>query len=104
MDAFSGYNQIQMAPDDEEKMAFIIEKDLYCDEIISFGLKNVRATYQRLVNKIFKNQIDHNMKIYIDNMLVKNDEAFLHIDDLAEAFDVLRKHQMKLNSISVHLG
>ena len=37
------------------------------------------------------------MKVYIDNVLIKSNEAALHIDDLAEAFDALRRHQMKLN-------
>lgn len=45
MDAFSGYNQIQMAPEDEEKATFIIKKKLYCYKVMLFGLKNVGATY-----------------------------------------------------------
>ena len=61
MDAFSRYNQIKMAPHDEEKTMFITDKKLYCYKVIPFGLKNARATYPRLVNKIFKDQIDHNM-------------------------------------------
>lgn len=36
-----------------------------------FGLKNVRATYQFLINKNFKIQIGHNIEAYIDDMLVK---------------------------------
>ena len=54
MDAFSSYNQIQMAPEDEEKIAFITNHGLYCYRIMSFELKNADATYQCLVNKIFK--------------------------------------------------
>ena len=53
MDAFSGYNQIKMAKEDQEKTAFITSQGLYCYKVMLFGLKNARATYQRLVNKMF---------------------------------------------------
>ena len=54
MDAVAGYNQIRMAPEDKEHTIFITNKDIYCYKVMSFGLKNARATYQRLVHKIFK--------------------------------------------------
>ena len=53
MDAFSGYNQIKMAEEDQEKIAFITSQGLYCYKVMPFGLKNARATYQRSVNKMF---------------------------------------------------
>ena len=46
MDGFSGYNQILMALEDREKTTFIIEWGTYCYKFMSFGLKNVGATYQ----------------------------------------------------------
>ena len=52
MDAYSGYNQIRMCPEDEDKTAFTIDHGLYCYKVMSFGLKNARATYQWLVNKV----------------------------------------------------
>ena len=89
MDAFSGYNQIRMAPEDEEKTAFITNRGLYCYRVMLFGLKNAGATYQRLVNKIFKEQIGRNMEVYVDNMLVKSKSSTNHITDLEETFDAL---------------
>jgi hypothetical protein len=53
MDAFSGYNQIHMSELDEEKTYFIIDRGLYCYNMMPFGLKNAGATYQRLVNRMF---------------------------------------------------
>ena len=50
MDAFSGYNQILMKEEDQEKTAFVTKQGLYCYKVMPFGLKNTRATYQRLVN------------------------------------------------------
>ena len=57
MDAFSSYNQIWMDPEDEEHTSFITDRGTYCYKVMPFSLKNVGATYQRLVNKIFQSQI-----------------------------------------------
>ena len=54
-----------------------------------FGLKNAGAMYQRLVNKMFKEQIGKTMEVYIDDMLVKSLQAADHIAHLKEAFGVL---------------
>ena len=53
MDTFSGYNQIKMAEEDQEKTDFITRQGLYYYKVMSFRLKNAGATYQRLVNKMF---------------------------------------------------
>src|SRR5436190_11323966 len=62
-----------------------------------FGLKNAGATYQRLVNKIFKHQIGRNIEVYVDDMLVKSAKEVDYIEDLEETFKVLRKYNMMLN-------
>ena len=53
MDTFSGYNQIKMAEEDQEKTAFITSQGLYCYKVMPFRLKNAGVMYQRLVNKMF---------------------------------------------------
>ena len=53
IDTFSGYNQINMDEEDQEKTAFITSQGLYCYKVMPFRLKNAGATYQRLVNKMF---------------------------------------------------
>lgn len=50
VDAYSGYNQIQMNPKNEEKTAFITDRRLYYYRAMPFRLKNIGATYQRLVD------------------------------------------------------
>ena len=86
MDDFFGYNQIHMAEEDEEKTAFIVNWEIFCYEVMPFGLKNTRATYQRLVNIIFVDQIERNMEAYMDDMLVKSKTMPQHIADLKESF------------------
>ena len=90
MNAFSGYNQIKMAKEDQEKTAFIMSQGLYCYKVMPFGLKNAGATYQRLVNKMFNKQISRNMEVYVDDMLVKSKEELAHLDDLREMFATLK--------------
>ena len=62
METFSGYNQIMMDEDDQEKTSFISSKGLFCYKVMPFGLKNARATYQWLMNKMFHNQIVRNVR------------------------------------------
>ncbi|XP_019086824.1 PREDICTED: uncharacterized protein LOC109127059 [Camelina sativa] len=95
MDAFSGYNQILMH--DQEKTSFITDRGTYCYKVMPFGLKNAGATYQRLVNKMFAEQLGRTMEVYIDDMLVKSQRAKDHITHLRQCFDTLNKYGMKLN-------
>ena len=69
-----------------------------------FGLKNVDATYQRLVNQMFSKQIGRNVKVYVDGMLVKSREEQNHLDDLEETFNTLRQYSMKLNPTKCAFG
>ena len=64
---------------------------------MSFGFKNVGATYQRLMKKMFAHQIGRNVQVYVDDMLVKSQREKDHLDDLKETFDTLRFYNMKLN-------
>ncbi|GKV49755.1 hypothetical protein SLEP1_g56488 [Rubroshorea leprosula] len=63
LDASLGYHQVQLLLDDQEKTAFYAGDAIYCYVMMPFGLKNARATYQKLVQIIFKLQIDRNIKV-----------------------------------------
>ena len=97
MDVFSGYNQIRMDEADQEKTSFVTSQGLFCYEVMLFGLKNAGATYQRLVNHMFRPQIGQNVEVYVDDMLVKSLDKGKHLDDLQETFNTLRQYNMKLN-------
>ena len=104
MDASSGFQQIQMEPSDQEDTAFITPSGIYCYIAMPFGLKNAGATYQRLVNMMFKDQIGDTMEVYIDDMVVKSVKAENHVQDLRKAFDILDQYNMKLNPAKCHFG
>jgi len=89
---------------DVEKTTFIIEVSNYCYQVMSFGLKNAEATYQRLMDRVFKNQISWNMKVYVDDMVVKSNAFEQHLANLKEVFRQLRRFGMRLNLTKCVLG
>ncbi|GJU87874.1 reverse transcriptase domain-containing protein [Tanacetum coccineum] len=72
LDAYKGYHQIQMTKKDEEKTAFHTEEGVFCYTKMPFGLKNAGATYQRLVDSAFKEQIGVNLEAYVGDMVIKS--------------------------------
>ncbi|KAL0282982.1 UNVERIFIED_CONTAM: Transposon Tf2-12 polyprotein [Sesamum angustifolium] len=72
MDGSSGYNQIRMAPTDQELTAFRTPNGIYCYKVMPFGLKNAGATYQRAMQKIFDDMLHKNVECYIDDLVLKS--------------------------------
>ena len=92
-----------MNPPDVEKVTFITPRGLYCYNVIPFGLKNTRVTYQRMMTKIFRSLIGKTMEVYIDNMLVKFKERPNHVKHLQETFELLQRYDIKLNPLKCAL-
>ncbi|XP_072090523.1 uncharacterized protein [Arachis hypogaea] len=69
-----------------------------------FGLKNAGATYQRLINKIFRDLSGTKLEVYIDDVLAKTDSGDQLISDLKVIMNTLRKHQMRLNPTKCAFG
>ncbi|CAJ2677123.1 unnamed protein product [Trifolium pratense] len=97
MDAYSGYNQIKMAEIDKKKTAFMTESGNYYYNVMPFGLKNAGATYQRMMNKVFNNEIGDMLEVYMDDMIVKSEEEVDHTAHLKRVFDQARKYNMRFN-------
>ena len=69
-----------------------MSQGFYCYKVMPFGLKNVGAIYQRLVNKMFSKQIGRNMEVYVDDILVMSKEELVHLDNFKETFTILRQY------------
>ncbi|XP_075669811.1 uncharacterized protein LOC142639535 [Castanea sativa] len=69
-----------------------------------FALRNTGSTYQRMVIKMFKEQLGRNMEAYIDDMVVKSKVTEDHLTDLADSFETLWKHHLKLNASKCAFG
>jgi len=91
MNGFSGYNQIKMTPEDIEKTTFITPWDTFCYKVMSFGLKNVGATYQRAMVTLFHDMIHKEIEVYVDDMIAKSKSEEEHLVNLRKLFERLRK-------------
>ena len=104
LDAFTGYHQIPMHSPDMNKTAFITPQGMFYYNVMSFGLKNVEATYQRLVTKMLELLLGKTMEVYIDDMLVKSKERSDHTEHVQDAFELLKAYDMKLNPSKCTFG
>ncbi|RDX90076.1 Retrovirus-related Pol polyprotein from transposon 17.6, partial [Mucuna pruriens] len=89
MDAYSGYNQIRMHPQDEEKIAFITDEGAFCYKVMSFSLKNAGATYQCLMDKIFGGILGTDVEVYVDDMVAKSQGMGEHCEALGQRTSAL---------------
>ncbi|KAK1614114.1 hypothetical protein QYE76_019631 [Lolium multiflorum] len=99
MDGNAGYNQIFMAPEDIHKTAFRVPGAVGLFEyvVMTFGLKNAGATYQRAMNYIFHDLIGKLVEIYIDDVVVKSVSMEGHLEDLRHVLDRTRKFGLRMN-------
>jgi len=97
LDAYSGYNQIPMFASDMNKTAFITDDANYFYKVMPFGLKNVGATYQRLMDKVFIQLMGKCVEVYVDGMVVKSPSHHQHAQDLSAIFSTLRQYNLCLN-------
>jgi len=89
MDCIVGYNQIQMAPGDQEATAFRTPKGIFCYKVMPFGLKNVGGVYQRAMQTIFDDMICKTMECYVSDLVVKSKETLDHLRNLQQIFERL---------------
>ncbi|KAH9325425.1 hypothetical protein KI387_005603, partial [Taxus chinensis] len=93
MDGFSGYNQIKIAEEDQHKMTFMTPWGTFCYQVMSFGLKNAGATYQREMTVIFHDMIHDIMEDYVDDILGKSKTREDHPVILRHIFERLREYK-----------
>ncbi|GJT18849.1 reverse transcriptase domain-containing protein [Tanacetum coccineum] len=81
----------------KEKTVFIINQGIFWYTKMPFGLRNVRATYHRLVDKACHKQIGRNLEVYVDDLVIKSRTEDEIVRDMEETFQTLREINMKLN-------
>ena len=97
LDAYSGYQQIRLNVDDEEKTTFITPDGVFCYQTMPFGLKNAGATYQRTMQACLKGLIGQIVQVYVDDIVVTTRKEDTLIADLRKVFAALNEYQIKLN-------
>lgn len=83
---------------DQEKKAFWTLEGLFCYIFMAFRLRNSDATYQRMVNRLFKDLLGVIMEAYVDDMVVKSKYQHSHPEDLRKCFEIMEKFNLRLNS------
>ncbi|GKV38221.1 hypothetical protein SLEP1_g46157 [Rubroshorea leprosula] len=100
LDAYSGYHQVSMAPEDADKTSFYAGDEIYFYVMMLFDLKNAGATYQKMVTIVFRAQIGQNLEIYVDDIVVKSLKVGDHLIDLEETFNNFRKNRMRIKAVA----
>jgi hypothetical protein len=104
LDCYLGYHQIALHPNDEDKTTFITPHDTYYYKVMTFGLENAGATYQKTIQKCLASQIGKNVEAYVDDVVVKTTAEDQLIADLTETFVNLREFKWKLNPTKCVFG
>jgi hypothetical protein len=82
LDAYSGYHQIFMSKEDEEKTTFITPCGMYCFVRMTFGLKSAGSTFARAVQIGFEPLLHRNVEACMDDIVVKTKDKSTLIEDL----------------------
>jgi hypothetical protein len=101
LDGNASYNQIFIAEEDMSKMVFRCPDFIGLFEwvVMTFGLKNADATYQRAMNLIFHDLLGIILEVYIDDVVVKSDSMDGHLADLCLALERMRRYGLKMNPL-----
>jgi hypothetical protein len=91
LNCYSGYHQIALKEEDQIKTAFITRFGAYAYTTMSFGWKNVGATYQRAIQLCLADQLHRNVEANVDKVVIKTRSHDEFIPDLEETFNSLLK-------------
>jgi hypothetical protein len=97
LDYFSGYHQILLRREDEEKTSFITPFGMYCYMRMPEGLRNAGPAFCRMTKATLKDQVGRNVLSYVDDIVVTSKKKASYISDLAETFANMREANLKLN-------
>jgi hypothetical protein len=86
LNCFSGYHQIWLCKEYEEKISFITPFGTYCYLRMPEGLRNASPTFYRMTKATLKDQVSRNVLSYVDDIVVASKNKASYIPDLAEIF------------------
>lgn len=94
IDLMVGYHQIKVAEEDIHKIAFKTHEGLYEFRVMPFGLTIASATFQCLMNEVFKDQLRKYVLVFLDDILVYNTDLKTHCEHVTEVLELLKRHQL----------
>lgn len=97
MDAYSGYNQIQVDHMDAPITSFMSNHEKYYYNVMPFCLKNASATYQWLMDATFVHLIGRNLEVCVDDIIFKTTKGHSRADDQEDILQSVRMYDMCLN-------
>ena len=104
MDGFSGSNQIRMSPKDAEKTVFRTPIANFYYNVMSFGLKNASATYQRTKTAMFHDMMHPEIEDYVDDIVVKSKSRKDNLETLRKVFERCHLYKLKMNPLKCTFG
>ena len=95
IDLDSAYHQVQIAPEDRAKTAFVTQFGHFQFNVMPFGLTNAPATFQSLVNKVLGPYLGKFVIVYLDDILIYSRNEEEHLKHLRLIFQALLKYQLQ---------
>ncbi|KAJ9521258.1 hypothetical protein QJQ45_022966 [Haematococcus lacustris] len=94
LDLQASYHQIRITEEDVPKTAFLTPVGQFQFKVLCFGLTNAPATFQRVMNTVFKPLINKSVLVYIDDILVMSNTPEEHLVHLREVLQLMREHKL----------